>query len=50
MQIGPMMNVDIRIERVLLRKSFVEAAKSFRSSLKKRENVVKLLHEESPFR
>lgn len=50
MRIEPMMKVDIRIERVFQRRSFLEIAKSFRSSLKKRKDVVKLLHEESPFR
>ena len=50
MKIEPMARVDIRIERVYPRGSFLEAADSIRSTIKKRKDAVKLLHEESPFR
>lgn len=50
MQISPMTRVDIRIERVHLRKSFLEMADDFRRTIKKKEDAVKVLHEESPFR
>ncbi len=50
MRIEPRARVDIRIERVLPKKSFVEVADGFRKTLGKKEDAVKVLHEESPFR
>lgn len=50
MKIKPMTRVDIKIERVYPRESFLEVADSIRSTLKRRKDAVKLLHEESPFR
>lgn len=47
MQIQPMMRVDVRIERVLPKKSFVEVAEGL---LDGAGDAVKLLHEKSPFR
>ena len=50
MKIEPMMQIEVRIERVHERKSFLEIADDFRRTLKKKEDAVKVLHEESPFR
>ena len=49
MGIEPMSRVEVKIERVLPRKSFVEMAGSFKGIAGKKD-AVKLLHEESPFR
>lgn len=50
MRIDPMTRVDVRIERVHPRESFLEVADSIRSTFRRRKDAVKLLHEESPFR
>jgi AbrB family looped-hinge helix DNA binding protein len=47
MRIEPMTRIDIRIERVAPKKSFVEVAEGL---LEGRGDAVKLLHEKSPFR
>lgn len=49
MQIKPLAKVDIRIERIHPRKSFLDVADEIRGTLKGKD-AVKLLHEESPFR
>jgi len=51
MRIEPMTRVDVQIERVHPRKSFLVAAGEIRSTFRgKRKDAVELLHEESPFR
>lgn len=50
MKIEPMTRIDVQIERVYPRESFLEVADSIRSTFRRRKNAVKLLHEESPFR
>jgi AbrB family looped-hinge helix DNA binding protein len=50
MKIEPMTRIDIKIERVHPKESLLEIADSFRKNLKKKEDAVKVLHEESPFR
>jgi len=47
MKIEPMTKIDIRIERVLPRKSFVQVTEGL---LEGAGDAVKLLHEKSPFR
>lgn len=47
MRIEPMTRVDVRIERVPSRKSFVDVAEGL---LEGAGDAVKLLHEKSPFR
>jgi len=50
MKIEPMTQIVVRIERVHKRKSFVGIADNFRKTFKKKEDAVKILHKESPFR
>ena len=50
MRIEPMARVDIKIERIHAVESLLEIADDFRKTLKKKENAVKVLHKESPFR
>ena len=50
MQIEPMARVDIRIKRIHAVESLLEMADDFRKTLRKKENAVKVLHKESPFR
>lgn len=50
MRIEPMTQIDVKIERVYPGESLLEIADDFRKTLKKKEDAVKVLHEESPFR
>jgi len=50
MRIKPSTVVEIKIERIHSKKSFLEIADDIRRTLKRKENAVKVLHEESPFR
>jgi bifunctional DNA-binding transcriptional regulator/antitoxin component of YhaV-PrlF toxin-antitoxin module len=50
MKIEPMTRIDIKIERVHPKESLLELADGFRKTLKKKEDAVKVLYEESPFR
>ncbi len=47
MRIKPMSRVEVKIERVIQKKSFVEVAEGI---LEGAGDAVKLLHEKSPFR
>ncbi|KXB02271.1 hypothetical protein AKJ44_00950 [candidate division MSBL1 archaeon SCGC-AAA261F17] len=50
LNIKPLSEVEVEIEEVTPRKSFVESARELREHVKEKEDAVKVLHEKSPFR
>lgn len=50
LNIKPLSEVEVEIKEVTPRRSFVESARELRSHIKEKRDVIKILHEESPFR